>query len=113
MALSPPRPTTDRTVMRLLVGVFMVLAIVTTAQSVLSRRASGEEGQVWLTMFYSAAIWMSWVLLMPLIVWLGRRFDFRPGRRLRSVLLHLLAAVLIHIITMVVSVLLGVALYNP
>ena len=83
MALSTPRPLTDRTVMRLLVGVFMVLAIVTTAQSVLSRRASGEEGQVWLTMFYSAAIWMSWVLLMPLIVWLGRRFDFRPGRRLR------------------------------
>lgn len=113
MALPAPRTTTNRTAMRLMLVVFVMLAVVTTAQSVLSRRASGEEGQVWLTMFYSAAIWLSWVLLVPVIVWLGRRFDFRAGTRVRSVLLHLAAAVLIHAITMLVSVLLGVALYNP
>ena len=113
MDLPTPRAATNRTAMRLLIGVFVLLAVVTTAQTLLARRASGEEGQVGLTMFYSGAIWVSWVALLPLIVWLGRRFDFRAGHRFRSVLLHLFAALLVHALTMMASVWLGVMLFNP
>jgi two-component system LytT family sensor kinase len=107
-----PRAT-QRTPMRLLVGVFVLLAIVTTAQTVLSRRASGEAGEFWLTMFYSASIWATWVALVPVIVWLGRRFDFGTGHRTLSGLIHLVAALIVHAITMLLGVVLGVALYSP
>lgn len=113
MLMTTPRAATTRTAMRLLVGAFVLLAVVSTAQTVLSRRVAGEEGQVWLTMFYSASLWVSWVVLMPVIVWLGRRFDFRAGHRIHSVILHLVAALLVHAFTMMAGVWLGVVLFSP
>jgi hypothetical protein len=97
----------------LLLPVFLVLAVVTTAQTVLSRRASGESGEFWSTVVYSAATWAAWVVLIPAILWLGRRFDFRRERRTASILVHVGAAFLAHSLTMGLSLVLGIALYSP
>ena len=99
--------------MRMLIAVFAMLALITAAQTVLARRAAGESVAFWSTLFFTTAIWTAWVALIPTIVWLGRRFDFRAGHRATSGALHLTAALLAHVITMLLAVVLGVALYNP
>jgi hypothetical protein len=74
--------------MRLLVAVFAVLALITAVQTLLSRRAAGESGAVWSTILFTTSIWAAWVVLIPALVWLGRRFDFRPGHRATSAALR-------------------------
>jgi sensor histidine kinase YesM len=99
--------------MRLLVVVFGLFALVTAAQAVLARRAAGESGDFWPTVLYSVAIWGGWVVLIPGIVWLGRRFDFRPGLRFGSVAVHLLGALVAHVLTTLAGLVIGIAVSAP
>lgn len=102
-----------RTATGLLLVVFAVLAAVTAIQAVLARRAAGEPGDVLPTVAYSVAVWLSWLVLVPVIVRLGRRFDFARARRLASAAVHLPAAFVAHLLTSLVAVWIGVRLYNP
>lgn len=104
---------TRRTPMGILIVVFGVLAAVTAIQAVLARRAAGEPGDVWPTVGYSAAVWLAWLVLVPIIVRLGRRHDFAPRRRLSSAAVHLVGALVAHTLTTAVAVWVGVTLYNP
>lgn len=112
MTAGPPGAS-RRAPMRVLVVVFVVLAVVTAIQAVLARRAAGEPGDVLPTIGYSASVWLAWLLIVPLIIRLGRRHDFTPGRRPVSVAVHLVGALAAHTVTTAVAVFVGVQLYNP
>jgi sensor histidine kinase YesM len=102
-----------RTAMRALVAAFALLSVVSAVQTLLLRRNAGESGSIWATVFFSVGIWFAWLALVPAIGALGRRFDFRAGRRGQSVLVHTAAALLAHVLTMLVTVVLGVVLFTP
>ena len=51
----------------------------------------------------SAVNWIPWVALTPIIFWLSRRFPLERGRLLRSVPIHVVAALLATIISLTVT----------
>jgi len=49
-------------------------------------------------------IWYTWLLLAPLIIWLGRRFRLDGDRRARAVAIHLAASVVVALIQIAIVV---------
>lgn len=65
------------------------LTVMSSLQLLGYRRAMGEEATVGASFVFGLATWGAWILGVPLILLLGRRFDFRRGRRVISVAAHL------------------------
>lgn len=92
---------------------FLVLSMVTTLQSFLSARASGESQSIGVLLAFGVLSWGSWMVLAPGIVWLGRRFNFSPGRRIVSISVHAVAAVVSYAASLLLVIWLGITFFNP
>lgn len=92
---------------------FGLLTIVSALQLYISRVASNESATLLQVFSIGAATWLLWALFTPGILWLGRRFDFRRGRRAVSTAVHLLALILCHVPTSLFVTWLGFALFSP
>ncbi|MGE3616210.1 MAG: sensor histidine kinase [Gemmatimonadales bacterium] len=76
---------------------FAVLTAVSALQIYALRRAANEPISPGGALLFGTATWVVWAVAAPGIVALGRRFDFRRGRRLLSAGVHGVVAVAIHL----------------
>lgn len=90
MALNANRP--ERVALLLVLGGFAVLTSVSALQVFLGRQAGYDTMPLWRALGFGAASWIGWAAVAPVIMRLGRRFDFARGRRFRSVIVHTIAA---------------------
>jgi two-component system LytT family sensor kinase len=74
----------------LALAVLGALAVMSTLQLFVYRRAAGEEVSLLSSFLFGLASWGPWALAAPFIIALGQAFDFRAGRRGLSALLHVL-----------------------
>lgn len=102
-----------RGLLGVVVGAFLALSLATALQSYLSARASSEDRPFGPILLYSFGSWAAWLLLVPGITWLGRRYDFARGRVTVSILVHALAMLACYVLTMTLLVWLGVRMFNP
>jgi two-component system, LytTR family, sensor kinase len=73
----------------LLLGMWVALALILTAQHYLALSAAGRDPS-WLSVFTrQAQIWGAWALLTPLVFAAAARVPLLPGRLLRGILTHL------------------------
>ena len=108
-----PRISSRRLASLLLFASFGTLALVSSLQGFLARRAEGESTGVLAALAMGSASWAVWLLVAPLIVLTGRRFDFRRGRRIASALVHLLAFGVVFVVTSIPAIWLGYMLFSP
>ncbi len=107
------RPPARRGTAWVVLAAFLVLSLVSALQSYLSARAGNEDRPFGAMLLYGMAGWAAWLLLVPPIIWLGRRFDFARGRLLASIAVHALAVLGSYVITMTLLVWLGIRIFNP
>jgi hypothetical protein len=91
---------------------FAGLAALAAAQVYLGRLAGGEPANVGQALLYGVAAWIVWVLAVPLILALERRFDFAPARRLRSIAVHGALFVACHVAATVLAIGSGYFLFS-
>jgi hypothetical protein len=84
----------EHTARRIAYAAFAVLAAVSGLQVFFGRRIAKLPAELWEAAVFGSAIWLGWAVAAPAIFGLGRRFDFSPGRRASSALVHLLVATL-------------------
>ena len=73
----------------LLLGLWSVPPLVSTASFVLTVDAT-QASLPWPRFLWThLTLWLPWVLLPPLVLRLGRRLPFEPGRRARAIAAHL------------------------
>ncbi len=72
----------------IVVAVCVGLMLLSALQLWILRRTSGETATLGATLLYGASAWLPWALTAPAILAMGRRFDFRPGRRWLSLAVH-------------------------
>jgi sensor histidine kinase YesM len=114
MSTTPtPRSPAQRVATWLLLAAFGVLTLISAVQGYLSRRASGEVTRVGDALVLGVAGWVTWLLLAPLIIALGRRFDFAPGRRLQSIVVHVLALGVTYVVSILTLIWLSLLYFNP
>lgn len=71
------------------IGGWLLLSLLTTApRFFVTRRSSSEPGFL-LYLGMSAAIWLFWALVTPIIFWLGRRLPLQRGKLAKAFLAHL------------------------
>ncbi len=102
-----------RLVVAIATAAFALLALISAGQIYTLRRASGESVTVPIALAFGVASWIVWALVVPLILWLGRRFDFRRGRRLVSVSVHLAAMLVILVPSTLLLIATGMKLFSP
>lgn len=73
----------------IVVAVCVGLMLLSAMQLWIMRRAANEAVTLSATFLYGAAAWLPWAITAPAILAVGRRFDFAPGRRWRSLAVHL------------------------
>ena len=92
---------TDRAVTRAAtrigIGAFAVLVLISAAQIYALRRALDESISILSALGYGVGTFIVWAMAVPLVVYLGGRYDGRPGRRLASLAVHLVAMVAIQV----------------
>lgn len=91
----------------------VVLATISAVQIYSLRRTLGEPVSVPVALGFGVASWLGWGIAMPAILALGRRFDFRRGRRLLSVIVHLPTLVVVHLAATFLLIVVGIRLFNP
>lgn len=94
-------------------GAFGLLIVISAAQLYALRRASNESSSLPVALAFGAATWVVWVAAAPLILALGRRFDFRRGRRLLSVGVHVAMMLAVHIPATLLLIRSGLMLFAP
>ncbi len=92
---------------------FALLSAVSSLQIYIARVAAHEPGSPALTSLMGSATWVVWALFAPGILWLGRRFDFRPGRRALSIGVHLAGLLVCHLPSAFLVTWLGFKLFSP
>ncbi|MDX2262869.1 MAG: histidine kinase [Gemmatimonadales bacterium] len=107
------RTPAQRAATWLLLAAFGVLTLISAVQGYLSRRASGEVTRVGDALVLGLAGWVTWLLLAPAIIALGRRFDFARGRRLQSAVIHLLALGATYVVSILTLIWLSLLYFNP
>ncbi|MEO5800381.1 MAG: histidine kinase [Gemmatimonadales bacterium] len=105
--------TSRRLASVLLVSSFGTLALVSSMQGYFARRSEGEPTGIFLALAMGMSGWLVWLIVAPAIVALGRIFDFRPRRRILSLVVHLPAAVVALLVTTLPSMWLGYVLMAP
>ncbi|HPF61572.1 MAG: histidine kinase [Gemmatimonadetes bacterium] len=107
---------TDRAVTRAAtrigIGAFAVLVLISAAQIYALRRALDESISILSALGYGVGTFIVWAMAVPLVVYLGGRYDGRPGRRLTSLAVHLVAMVAIQVPATLVVVLTGLTLFG-
>jgi LytS/YehU family sensor histidine kinase len=98
---------------RLLPAIFGALIVISTAQGYLARRAMSEPMSLLTTLGISVLTWIVWFAAAPGIIALGRRFDFAPGRRLLSAVVHLAALLLTYAASVLAMVWISVTFLMP
>jgi two-component system LytT family sensor kinase len=71
------------------VSAFGALMLMSSVQLLGYRRVAGEETTIAASFLFGVATWGAWMLGAPLVLLLGRRFDFSRGRRMASTAAHL------------------------
>ncbi len=87
----------QRTATRIAVVACLGLAVVSALQLWVARRAAEEPTSAASVLLYGAVAWLPWAVVAPLILAMGRRFDFGPGRRLASLAAHAPVFLLCHV----------------
>lgn len=87
--LKPHKRSPERTAAVVVVAACLLLVAVSALQLWASRKAAGETVSIASSVLFGALAWLPWALTAPLILAVGRRFDFGPGRRLASLAAHL------------------------
>ena len=103
---------TGRTAALVAAAVLGALTLVSAAQLYTFRRASNEGVSVTSALLFGVATWGVWVAAVPVIIVLGRRFDFRPGRRVVSVVVHTTALLVIHLPATMLVLAVGLRLFG-
>lgn len=75
-------------------GAWIVVALVSASQVYLASRSMGHEATFGAVLWWTAPVWLFWVLLTPGVIVLGRRFPLERGRLARSLPVHAVAAVI-------------------
>jgi len=88
------------------------LAVVSALQLWVARRAAEEPTSAASVLLYGAVAWLPWALVAPLILAMGRRFDFRPGQRLASIAAHTPLFLLCHVPVATGLVLVAIRLFG-
>lgn len=89
-----------------------VLAVLTGVQLHLTRILAQEPSTLWQGLIFGAGSWITWAVASPAILALGRAFDFRPGHRVQSALVHVGAMAACHIPSSMLLTLTGTALFG-
>lgn len=89
------------------------LALLSAFQIYGFRRALDEPVSVGAALAYGLASWVVWAGAVPVVLALGRRFDFAAGRRLRSLAAHALALLAVYVPATLVLLLSGIAIFSP
>jgi two-component system LytT family sensor kinase len=108
-AVAPRRPLRA---VAIVAAAFVVISLITGLQLFAARRASHEPGTLAAALLFGAATWSIWAVAAPGIAFLGERFDFAPGRRLQSTVVHLAAALACIIPSTWIITMAGFALYS-
>lgn len=95
-----------------IVSIFATFSVVAAVPLYFTRRAANEPTSVGAALVYGVAIWGVWLILAPLILAVGRRWDFSPGKRWRSLAAHLPVAVLAHTAGTGISMATATALFS-
>lgn len=103
----------ERAAVTLVAAAFGVLALVSALQLYVSRTGSNEPTTLVQVLLMGTATWMVWALFAPGILWLGRRFDFRRGRRALSAVVHTFAMLACHAPSAALVIWLGFKLFSP
>jgi uncharacterized membrane protein/two-component sensor histidine kinase len=93
-------------------GIWCAYGLFAASQAVLTARAEGKHHPLpplFATEFVS---WLPWALATPLVAGLARRYPLNQGVKARAIAVHLLAFVLLSIVTELLSASLQVA-FNP
>lgn len=106
------RTDASRAAARLGVAAFGALALLSSIQIYALRRTLKEPISFGQALGYGLGSWAVWALAVPLVLRLGQRFDFAPGRRSTSLAAHLLAMFAIQVPATIVTVLTGLALFS-
>lgn len=80
--------------MLVLLGIWTIPALISTAQSYFLLRAESQQQAVWRQLVMQLPLWWYWVLATPAIAWLLRRWPLDRGPRAGAVAVHAGAAVL-------------------
>ncbi len=92
--------------------VWLVIGVITATQVVVAMRALGMHHH-WVALFFTtAAAWIVWAVVTPLILYLSRRYPLARGGGWRNLLVHLAAALGISVARIAWSALLEWAV-NP
>lgn len=87
MSAAAARPA--RAAALIVVAVCTGLMVVSAMQLWVARRSAGESVTVGGVILYGAVAWLPWAITAPIILAVGRRYDFRRGRRLLSTAVHI------------------------
>lgn len=82
--------------------IWLTLSVLSTTLSYSIYTLEGRDVPLWRVAWWQSAGWFLWALLMPLVLWLGRRFRLERGRLGRVLPVHLLASVLLVLVHSVV-----------
>ncbi len=80
--------------MALVPGAWIVVALVSASQVYLASRSMGHEATFGAVLWWTAPVWLFWVLLTPGVIVLGRRFPLERGSLSRSLPVHAVVAVI-------------------
>ena len=97
---------------RTFAGIFTLFVVLAAVPLHLARRAAKEPSSFGAALLYGAATWGVWLALAPFIPALGRRWDFRPGRWWRSLVVHLSVVLVAHVVGTAIGIATAVALFD-
>ena len=97
---------------RTFAGIFTLFVVLAAVPLHLARRAAKEPSSFGAALLYGAATWGVWLALAPFMPALGRRWDFRPGRWWRSLMVHLSVVLVAHVVGTAIGIATAVALFD-
>lgn len=112
LSLPSPAGSGTRSPTQMVVLALGVLTLVSAVQVYAVRRASNESASITEALLFGMATWGVWAAAFPAIAALGRRFDFREGRRVRSAVVHAGAALIVHVPATALAIVVGLMLFG-
>src|SRR5215813_5904565 len=75
--------------------IWLTLSLLSTTLSYSIYTLEGRNFPLWRVAWWQSVGWLLWALLMPIVLWMGRRFRLERGRLLKVLPIHLLASLVL------------------
>jgi sensor histidine kinase YesM len=83
---------------RVVLIIWALLSLMSVSQGYLDSLRFPVTPSLLISFFWAQCVWFYWLLVTPLIFWLGQRFPFRQPHRLKAIVIHIFLSLLFSIV---------------